>query len=146
MEERRTERLVVVGNGMVSHRFLELVAARAARNAGASFEVTVVGEEPRLAYDRVGLSTFFDGRTPEEMTLPAPRQYEAAGFTVRLNARATGLDRARRVVTAQTPQGAQEIPYDRLVLATGSSAFVPPIPGREAPGCFVYRTIEDLEA
>ena len=47
MEERRTERLVVVGNGMVSHRFLELVAARAARNAGASFEVTVVGEEPR---------------------------------------------------------------------------------------------------
>ncbi len=64
MEERRTLRLVVVGNGMVSHRFLELVAARAAEDAGAAFEVTLVGEEPRLAYDRVGLSTFFDGRTP----------------------------------------------------------------------------------
>src|SRR5437762_2848629 len=64
MEERRTERLVVVGNGMVSHRFLELVAARAARNAGACFEVTVVGEEPRLAYDRVGLPTFFEGGPP----------------------------------------------------------------------------------
>ncbi len=135
-------RLVVVGNGMVSHRFLELVAARAAAASGPRLAVTVVGEEPRLAYDRVGLSTFFDGRTPEEMTLPAPGQYEAAGFAVRLGARATGLDRARRVVTA----GGQELPYDRLVLATGSSAFVPPIPGRDAPGCFVYRTIEDLEA
>jgi nitrite reductase (NADH) large subunit len=142
MEERRTQRLVVVGNGMVSHRFLELVAKDAAKDAGASFDVTLIGEEPRLAYDRVGLSTFFDGRTPEEMTLPAPGQYEAAGFTVRLNARATGLDRARRVVFVDE----QAVPYDRLVLATGSSAFVPPIPGRDAPGCFVYRTIEDLEA
>jgi nitrite reductase (NADH) large subunit len=127
---------------MVSHRLLELVAARSAQDSGTSFEVTVVGEEPRLAYDRVGLSSFFDGRRPEEMTLPTPGQYEAAGFTVRLNARATEVDRARRVVVA----GGQEIPYDRLVLATGSSAFVPPIPGRAAPGCFVYRTIEDLEA
>ncbi|HEY4395048.1 MAG TPA: nitrite reductase large subunit NirB [Polyangia bacterium] len=146
MEERRPLRLVVVGNGMVSHRFLELVATSAAQEVGPAFEVTVVAEEPRLAYDRVGLSSFFDGRTPEEMTLPAPGQYQAAGFTVRLNARATGLDRARRVVTAQTPGGVQQLPYDRLVLATGSSAFVPPIPGRDAPGCFVYRTIEDLEA
>src|SRR4051812_48580412 len=132
MEKRRTERLVVVGNGMVSHRFLELVAARAAKEPHPSlpsFQVTIIGEEPRLAYDRVGLSTFFDGRTPEEMTLPSAGQYEAAGFTVRLNARATGLDRQRRVVTVEgqggTPQ-TQEIGYDRLVLATGSSAFVPP--------------------
>ncbi|HSY39623.1 MAG TPA: FAD-dependent oxidoreductase, partial [Polyangia bacterium] len=153
MEKRRTERLVVVGNGMVSHRFLELLAARAAKAPHplqASFEVTLVGEEPRLAYDRVGLSTFFDGRTPEEMTLPAAGQYEAAGFAVRLNARVTGLDRQRRVVVVQgKPEGGgetQELGYDRLVLATGSSAFVPPIPGRDAAGCFVYRTIEDLEA
>ncbi len=131
------ERLVVVGNGMVGHRFLELLGG-----AGPRFEVTVLGEEPRLAYDRVGLSTFFDGRTPAEMTLPQPGQYAAAGFDVRLGARATGIDRARRVVQA----GGQEFPYDHLVLATGSSAFVPPIPGRDAAGCFVYRTIEDLEA
>ncbi|HXT96975.1 MAG TPA: nitrite reductase large subunit NirB [Polyangia bacterium] len=149
MEERRTLRLVVVGNGMVSHRFLELMA-RAAGAPGPRYEVTVIGEEPRLAYDRVGLSTFFDGRTPEEMTLPAPGQYAAAGFAVRLNARATGLDRARRLIAVQGhgDDGGREeaLPYDRLVLATGSSAFVPPIPGRDAPGCFVYRTIEDLEA
>jgi nitrite reductase (NADH) large subunit len=146
MEKRRTERLVVVGNGMVSHRFLELLAVRTAKAPHPLFEVTIVGEEPRLAYDRVGLSTFFDGRTPEEMTLPAAGQYEAAGFAVRLNARATGLDRQRQVVTVQGEGAAQEIGYDQLVLATGSSAFVPPIPGRDAAGCFVYRTIEDLEA
>ncbi|HTB58305.1 MAG TPA: nitrite reductase large subunit NirB [Polyangia bacterium] len=149
MEKRRTERLVVVGNGMVSHRFLELLAARTAKAPHPpqpSFDVTIVGEEPRLAYDRVGLSTFFDGRTPEEMTLPKAGQYEAAGFAVRLNARATGLDRQRRVVVVQGEGQTQEVGYDRLVLATGSSAFVPPIPGRDAAGCFVYRTIEDLEA
>ena len=151
MEKRRTERLVVVGNGMVSHRFLELLGARAAKAPHplqASFEVTIVGEEPRLAYDRVGLSTFFDGRTPEEMTLPAAGQYEAAGFAVRLNARATAIDRQRRVVVVQgeVELQNQEVEYDRLVLATGSSAFVPPIPGRDAAGCFVYRTIEDLVA
>ena len=149
MEKRRTERLVVVGNGMVSHRFLELLAARGAEAphpARPSFEVTLIGEEPRLAYDRVGLSTFFDGRTPQEMTLPAAGQYEAAGFAVRLNARVTGLDRQRRLVVVQDEIGAQEVGYDQLVLATGSSAFVPPIPGRDAAGCFVYRTIEDLEA
>jgi nitrite reductase (NADH) large subunit len=152
MTQRRAERLVVVGNGMVGHRFLELLAARLGRAANEgeapspTFEVTVIGEEPRLAYDRVGLSTFFDGRTPDEMTLPAPGQYEAAGFAVRLNARATGVDRKRRVVVVQAEGESQEIAYDRLLLATGSSAFVPPIPGRDAAGCFVYRTIEDLEA
>ena len=147
MEKRRTERLVVVGNGMVSHRFLELLAARGAKTphpSRAPFEVTLIGEEPRLAYDRVGLSSFFDGRTPDEMTLPAAGQYEAAGFAVRLNARVTGLDRQRRVVVVQGDGEAHEVGYDRLVLATGSSAFVPPIPGRDATGCFVYRTIEDF--
>src|SRR5580698_3443262 len=133
MTQRRTERLVVVGNGMVGHRFLELLAARVGRqakvgeDASPAFEVTVIGEEPRLAYDRVGLSTFFDGRTPDEMTLPAPGQYEAAGFAVHLDARATGLDRERRVVVVEKKVArnvneavdTQEIAYDRLILATG---------------------------
>jgi nitrite reductase (NADH) large subunit len=136
------ERLVVVGNGMVGHRFLEMVRDRAAATGRAPFQVTVIGEEPRLAYDRVGLSAFFDGKTADELSLARPGDYEAAGFAVRLSARARRIDRERRVVEID----GGEVPYDRLVLATGSSAFVPPVPGRDLPGCFVYRTIEDLEA
>ena len=136
------DRLVVVGNGMVGHRFLEFLGERVAATGRAPFDVTVLGEEPRLAYDRVGLSAFFDGKTPEDLALVRPGQYEAAGFTVRLSTRGRRIDRARRVVEVD----GGEIPYDHLVLATGSSAFVPPVPGRDLPGCFVYRTIEDLEA
>src|SRR6187551_850478 len=138
------ERLVVVGNGMVGHKFLEMYGERAAAGASPPFDVTIIGEEPRLAYDRVGLSKYFDGKTPEELSLARPGQYEAAGFAVRLATRARRIDRERRVVEVEGGQG--EIPYDRLLLATGSSAFVPPVPGRDLPGCFVYRTIEDLEA
>src|SRR3954447_17682697 len=136
------ERLVVVGNGMVGHRFLEMYRERAGAGAAPAFDVTVIGEEPRLAYDRVGLSGHFDGKTAEDLALARPAQYEAAGFEVRLATRARRMDRDRRIVEVD---GA-EIPYDRLLLATGSSAFVPPVPGRDLPGCFVYRTIEDLQA
>ena len=136
------ERLVILGNGMVGHRFLEMYGERAAVAGGGPFDVTVIGEEPRLAYDRVGLSGYFDGKTPDDLALTRPGQYEAAGFAVRLATRARRIDRERRVVEVD---GA-EIPYDRLLLATGSAPFVPPVPGRDLPGCFVYRTIEDLEA
>src|SRR6185436_2096833 len=136
------DRLVIVGNGMVGHRFLEFYGERVAASGHAPFDVTVIGEEPRLAYDRVGLSAYFDGKSAEDLALARPGQYEAAGYAVRLATRARRIDRARRVVEID----GDEIPYDRLVLATGSSAFVPPVPGRDLPGCFVYRTIEDLEA
>jgi nitrite reductase (NADH) large subunit len=142
MQAGGRDRLVIVGNGMVGHRFLEFLGERAAATGRAPFDVTVLGEEPRLAYDRVGLSAFFDGKTPEDLALARPGQYEAAGVTVRVSTRARRIDRARKVVEID----GGEIPYDRLVLATGSSAFVPPVPGRDLPGCFVYRTIEDLEA
>jgi nitrite reductase (NADH) large subunit len=127
---------------MVGHKFLELYEERAAASGNPAFDVTVLGEEPRLAYDRVGLSGFFDGKTPDDLALAQPGEYEAAGFAVRLATRARRIDRARRVVEVD----GGEIPYDRLVLATGSAPFVPPVPGRDLPGCFVYRTIEDLEA
>ncbi len=136
------DQLVIVGNGMVGHRFLEFYGERVAAAGHAPFDVTVIGEEPRLAYDRVGLSAYFDGKSAEELALARPGQYEAAGYAVRLATRARRIDRARRVVEVD----GDPIPYDRLVLATGSSAFVPPVPGRDLPGCFVYRTIEDLEA
>src|SRR4051812_17958530 len=113
MQAGGRDRLVVVGNGMVGHRFLEFLGGRAGAAGRARFDVTVLGEEPRLAYDRVGLSAFFDGKTPEDLALPRPGQYEAAGFTVRLATRARRIDRTRRVVELD----GGEIPYDRLVLA-----------------------------
>ncbi|MET7805845.1 nitrite reductase large subunit NirB [Micromonospora chersina] len=128
-------RLVVVGNGMVGQRFVEALRAR---DQERRWQVTVLGEERRPAYDRVRLSAFFDGVSAEELNLHTPDD----GVELRLGEPALALDRARRVVTT----AAGEHPYDALVLATGSSAFVPPIGGADLPGVFVYRTLDDLAA
>ncbi|MFC4146241.1 nitrite reductase large subunit NirB [Micromonospora mangrovi] len=128
-------RLVVIGNGMVGQRFVEALRAR---DTDGRWRVTVLAEERRPAYDRVRLSAFFDGVDADELNLHTPDD----GVELRLGEPATGIDRARRVVTT----AAGEHPYDALVLATGSSAFVPPVPGTELPGVFVYRTLDDLTA
>ena len=135
---RTRQKLVVVGNGMVGQRFLETLVA-----AHASFSIAVLCEEPRAAYDRVQLSSFFSGRTAEDLSLVPGGFFERHDIELYLGERALALDRrARRVRTAS----GLELEYDVLVLATGSYPFVPPIPGRDRPGCFVYRTIENLEA
>jgi nitrite reductase (NADH) large subunit len=132
--------LIVVGNGMVGHRFVDLLV----KNGGTSdFNVTVIGDEPRLAYDRVGLSSFFAGKSADDLSLVPPGFYEDAGVTMLRPERVTEVDRAARTVTLASGRA---LPYDKLVLATGSYPFVPPVEGRDARGCFVYRTIEDLEA
>lgn len=136
--EMSARKLVVIGNGMVGQRLLERVAA-----ATTSFEITVLCEEPRAAYDRVQLTSFFSGKTAADLSLVAENFFERNDISLHLNDKAVAIDRAARRVT--TSQG-QTISYDQLVLATGSYPFVPPIPGRDRPGCFVYRTIEDLEA
>ena len=130
--------MVVVGNGMVGHRFIELLLESDHRDDWA---ITTFCEEPRLAYDRVNLTSFFDGKTASDLSLVTPHRYEDAGVTVHLGDRVTAIDRQRRRVLSAE---GRRIPYDALVLATGSAPFVPPIPGRDAWGCFVYRTIEDL--
>ncbi|MFZ1904906.1 MAG: FAD-dependent oxidoreductase, partial [Steroidobacteraceae bacterium] len=130
-------RLVVVGNGMVGQRFLE------ALDPAVGFRITVLAEEPRTAYDRVQLSTLFSGRSALDLSLAPAGFFESAHIALRLGERATAIDRrARRVHTHQNCEYA----YDKLVLATGSSPFVPPIPGCDRGGCHVYRTIEDLDA
>ena len=131
--------LVVVGNGMVGHRFIELLLETDHRDEWA---ITTFCEEPRLAYDRVHLTSFFSGKTAGDLSLVTPHRYQDAGVTVHLGDRATAIDRQRkRILSAE----GRRVPYDALVLATGSAPFVPPIPGRDAWGCFVYRTIEDLK-
>ncbi|MFY9479774.1 MAG: nitrite reductase large subunit NirB [Aquabacterium sp.] len=132
-------KIVVVGHGMVGHKFLESLAEQGLADA----EVTVLCEEPRAAYDRVHLSEFFAGKTADDLSLVEPGFFERTGYSLRLAARAVAIERRNKTVT--TADG-EVLSYDKLVLATGSNAFVPPVPGRERPNCFVYRTIEDLEA
>ncbi|MEV2276878.1 nitrite reductase large subunit NirB [Nocardiopsis sp. NPDC049922] len=131
------EELVVIGNGMVGHR---LVEALRDRDTAHRWHTTVVGEEPRTAYDRVALSSYFDGASADDLSLGDPA---GPRTDVHVGERATAIDRAARTVTTST---GRTLPYDRLVLATGSTPFVPPIPGHDLPGCHVYRTIEDLDA
>lgn len=132
-------KIVVAGHGMVGHKFLESLAETGLTDV----QVTVLCEEPRPAYDRVHLSEFFAGKSAQDLSLIEPGFFERTGFDLRLAARAAAVD--RRVRTVTTADG-EVLPYDVLVLATGSVPFVPPIAGRERPHCFVYRTIEDLEA
>jgi len=132
-------RLVMVGHGMVGQRFLEQLAGRVDRDA---VDITVFCEEPRAAYDRVQLTSFFAGKSAVDLNLVPERFFEDRGITLRLNDRVVEIDRDRRVVRSARYR---EVPYDKLVLATGSYPFVPPIPGRDRRGCFVYRSIEHLE-
>ncbi|MBP6893122.1 MAG: nitrite reductase large subunit NirB [Pseudacidovorax sp.] len=131
-------KIIVVGHGMVGHKFLEELASSPLAEA----EVTVLCEEPRPAYDRVHLSEFFSGKTAEQLSLVEAGFFERSGFSLRLGTRAVAIERRNNTVT--TADG-EVLPYDKLVLATGSVPFVPPVPGRERPHCHVYRTIEDLE-
>ncbi|MDP4301107.1 nitrite reductase large subunit NirB [Leptothrix discophora] len=132
-------KIIVVGHGMVGHKFLESLVESGARD----LQVTVLCEEPRAAYDRVHLSEFFVGKTAEDLSLVEPGFFERSGHALRLATRAASIDRAARTVT--TLDG-EVLAWDKLVLATGSYPFVPPLPGRDRADCFVYRTIEDLEA
>ncbi len=134
------EKLIVVGNGMVGHKFLEsLVEMGQAEN----YDITVLCEEPRAAYDRVYLTSYFSGKTAEDLSLVSEGFFESNNIELKLNCQATELDRTNKVIT--TNQG-EKLSYDKVILATGSFPFVPPVPGHERDNCLVYRTIEDLEA
>ncbi|OIJ64925.1 nitrite reductase large subunit NirB [Streptomyces mangrovisoli] len=135
-----TPTIVLVGHGMVGQRFLEALAER---GLTATHRVVVLCEEPRPAYDRVQLTSYFSGRSAEELSLTDPRFIEDHGIELYVGDPAEHVDRAARTVTARS---GRVFDYDVLVLATGSYPFVPPVPGKDAEGCFVYRTIEDLLA
>src|SRR5687768_4462443 len=120
---------------MVGHRF---VAACIERGLHESHRIVVVGEERRPAYDRVHLSSLFDGATPDDLSLG-----DQPGVELVLGDPVSAIDTGAR--TATTASG-RALAWDRCVLATGSYPFVPPIPGADAAGSFVYRTIDDLAA
>ncbi|OIN60738.1 nitrite reductase large subunit NirB [Arsenicibacter rosenii] len=140
MKTQTNTRIVVVGNGMVGYKFCEKLRTKAPDKA--DFRITVFGEEPRAAYDRVHLSAYFAGKTADELLLAGTGWYAAEGIELYLGDPVTEIDRTTKTVYSHHGLA---VPYDYLILATGSAAFVPPIPGVEKDGVFVYRTIEDLE-
>jgi nitrite reductase (NADH) large subunit len=132
------QQLVIVGNGMVGWKMCERITEL---DTAGRYQIVVFCEEPRPAYDRVGLTGFFEKASADEMLLAAPEWYRQKGIRLLLGERATMIDRRRKLI--QSSSG-ERVPYDVAVLCTGSNAFVPPIPGVDKAGVFVYRTIEDL--
>lgn len=132
--------LVVVGHGMVGHR---LVEALRARDTDGAWRITVLAEEADAAYDRVGLTSYTESWDRALLALPGNDYPGDERVRLLLNARVTEIDRATKAVV--TADG-ERYEYDALVLATGSYAFVPPVPGHDLPACHVYRTLDDLDA
>ncbi|WP_082969295.1 nitrite reductase large subunit NirB [Mycobacterium kyorinense] len=131
--------IVVVGHGMVGHRFVEALCAR---DTDGSCEITVLAEEPDAAYDRVGLTAYTEQWDRDLLALPGNDYAGDERVRLLLNTRVTEINRAAKSVL--TADG-QRYGYDTLVLATGSYPFVPPVPGHDLPGCHVYRTLDDLD-
>ncbi|WMX47186.1 nitrite reductase large subunit NirB [Streptomyces roseicoloratus] len=140
MTTSTTPTIVLVGHGMVGQRFLEALAERGVTDRA---RVVVLCEEPRPAYDRVQLTSYFSGKTPDDLSMVEDGFMERHGIELYTDDPAVTIDREAREVTARS---GRVFAYDTLVLATGSYPFVPPVPGKDARGCFVYRTIEDLLA
>ena len=132
--------LVVIGNGMVGHKFLEMAFAKGATK---EWNLITFCEETRVAYDRVNLSSFFSGKTAADLSLVEPGLYQENGIQIHIGDKAVEIDREQKTVKSAN---GLEVAYDKIVLATGSYPFVPPIKGKDTPGTFVYRTIDDLEA
>jgi nitrite reductase (NADH) large subunit len=132
-------KIVIIGNGMVSYKFCEKIIAKAPAN---TLEIVIFGEEPRPAYDRVHLSEFFSGKTADDLLMAPADWYTQHNIRLHLGDPVQQIDRVHK--TIHSYKDITET-YDYLVIATGSSAFVPPIPGVDKKGVFIYRTIEDLE-
>ena len=135
------QRIVVIGNGMVGHHFVEQLIGSEAGQAGR-FDIQVFGAEPTRAYDRVHLSEVFERQSSEHLLMGPASLYQGDSVSLTLAAEVGAIDRAGKRIKVN----GDWVEYDALVLATGSFPFVPPIPGGDAPGTFVYRTLEDLDA
>lgn len=133
-------KVIVVGNGMVGYKFCEKFITK---KGSENYQITVFGEEPRRAYDRVHLSEYFAGKSADDLSLSTSNWYEENNIILNTSELITDINREQKTVHTHLEKIHA---YDYLVLATGSAAFVPPIEGVDKEGVFVYRTIEDLDA
>ena len=132
--------LIIIGNGMMSFRLCQKLVECGAEKL---LEIVVFGEEPRPAYDRVHLTDLLSGKTADDLTLAPPSWYAEHGIALYLGDPVVEINTDDCLVRSAS---GLVVPYDRLVFATGSRPFVPPIPGVDLPGVFVYRTVEHLHA
>lgn len=137
--EAMTKKLMVIGAGMVGQRLVEALVDRGALD---DWEIDVFGEEPWAPYDRVALTSFFTHENPVDLLLDDGWLWLHPGVRLRTHERVVEIDRESRVVRTEAGEAH---PYDAVVLATGSYAAKPPVPGNDLPGCFVYRTIDDVD-
>ena len=133
-------KVIVVGNGMVGYKFCEKFITK---SGSEKYQITVFGEEPRRAYDRVHLSEYFAGKSADDLSMSTSNWYEDNNIILNTSELITDINREQKTIHTHLEKIHE---YDYLVLATGSAAFVPPIEGVDKEGVFVYRTIEDLDA
>ncbi|MBI4208531.1 MAG: NAD(P)/FAD-dependent oxidoreductase [Deltaproteobacteria bacterium] len=152
----RGKRLVVIGNGMAGARVVEEILKRDAKK----FEITMFGAEPYGNYNRILLSNVLNGtETPTDIFINPLSWYEENGITLHAGVKAIEIDREKKVVVGRSlnkndsPYAAEnpplngaatvEVPYDSVIIATGSRPFVPPVEGYGGPGAFLFRTLDD---
>jgi nitrite reductase [NAD(P)H] large subunit len=137
---KMSEPLIVIGNGMAAARLVEELAKRAL----GRFAIAVIGEEPRLAYNRVLLSALLaDDVTTSDIELKPARWWRDHGVTLRYGVRATAVDLATRTVTLADRT---RLAFSRLVFATGSQPIKLRIPGMDLPGVLTFRDLDDVAA
>jgi nitrite reductase (NADH) large subunit len=135
-----SEPLIVIGNGMAAARFVDELARRAL----GRYAVAVIGEEPRLAYNRVLLSALLADEVGfDDIELKPARWWRDRGVTLRYGERATQVDAAARNVTLA---GGAQLAFSKLVFATGSQPIKPNIPGMDLPGVLTFRDVDDVNA
>ena len=136
-------KLVMIGNGMAGVRVLEELL----KISPDLYDITVFGAEPHPNYNRIMLSPVLAGeQTLDQIVLNPLSWYERHGITLHLGTTVTTIDRARRQVIATRADGTTvSARYDRLILATGSTPFIPPVPGHRLEGVIAYRDIADTE-
>lgn len=133
-----TQKLVIIGNGMAPGRMLENLF----ETAPGLYDVTIFNAEPRVNYDRIMLSPVLSGEKDyEDIIVHSDEWYAANDVTLHKGAKVSGIDRDRKTVTSEN---GITVSYDKLVIATGSSPFIIPVPGHQLPGVLAYRDLDDV--
>jgi nitrite reductase (NADH) large subunit len=134
------EKIVIVGNGPVAHKFIEVMLATGKED---NYDITVIGEEPNPAYNRVYLTAWFETQSVDGIAMATDAFYADNNVTCKTDEKIVAIDRDAKTISAES---GNQYSYDTLILATGSFPFVPPVPGHDRANMFVYRTVEDLQA